>query len=82
MEGYEKRSDLIGRRLRTDARTHARRTVADGRALVEAALRLKPRLIVSDITMPHLNGIDAASRIKTSLPGIKLLFVTAHTSAA
>jgi len=57
-------------------------TVADGRALVEAALRLKPDLIVSDISMPHLNGIDAAIQIKTSLPGIKLLFVTMHSSSA
>ena len=57
-------------------------TVADGRALVEAALRLKPDLIVSDITMPHLHGIDAAIQIKASLPGIKLLFVTAHSSSA
>lgn len=56
-------------------------TVADGRALVEAALRLKPDLIVSDITMPHLNGIEAASQIKTSLPGIKLLFVTMNSSS-
>lgn len=57
-------------------------TVADGRALVEAALRLKPDLIVSDITMPHLNGIDATRHIKMSLPGIKLLFVTMHSSSA
>ena len=57
-------------------------TVGDGRALVEAALRLKPDLIVVDITMPHLNGIDAAMQIKTSLPGIKLLFVTMHSSSA
>jgi len=57
-------------------------TVADGHALVEAALRLKPDLIISDITMPHLNGIDAAIQIKTSLPRIKLLFVTAHSSSA
>jgi DNA-binding NarL/FixJ family response regulator len=56
--------------------------VTDGRALVDAALRLKPDLIVSDITMPHLNGIDAASQIKMSLPGIKLLFVTMHSSSA
>ena len=56
--------------------------MADGRALVEAALRLKPDLIVSDITMPHLNGIDAASQIKMSLPGIKLLFVTMHSNSA
>jgi DNA-binding NarL/FixJ family response regulator len=57
-------------------------TVADGRALVEAALRLKPDLIIADITMPHLSGIEAARQIKTSLPGIKLLFVTMHSSSA
>ena len=57
-------------------------TVEDGRPLVEAALRLKPDLIVVDITMPQLNGIDAARQIKASLPGIKLLFVTMHSSSA
>jgi DNA-binding NarL/FixJ family response regulator len=56
-------------------------TVADGRALVEAALRLKPDLIVLDISMPHLSGILAARQIKTSLPEIKLLFVTMHSSS-
>jgi CheY-like chemotaxis protein len=55
-------------------------TVTDGRALVEAALRLKPDLIVADITMPLLNGIDAAVQIKKRLPSMKLLFVTMHTS--
>jgi CheY-like chemotaxis protein len=55
-------------------------TVADGRALVEAALRLRPDLIVADITMPLSNGIDAAAPIKKSLPGTKLLFVTMHSS--
>jgi DNA-binding NarL/FixJ family response regulator len=57
-------------------------TVADGRALVEAALRLKPDMIVVDITMPHLSGIDAARKIHATLPRIKLLFVTMHTSSA
>ena len=57
-------------------------TVADGRALVEAALRLKPDLIVADITMPLLNGIDAAVQIKKSLPEMRLLFVTMHSSPA
>lgn len=56
--------------------------VADGRALVEAALSLVPDLIVADITMPHLNGIDAAIKIRTSLPGMKLLFITMHSSPA
>jgi DNA-binding NarL/FixJ family response regulator len=57
-------------------------TVTDGRALVEAALRLKPDLIILDITMPLLNGIDAAIQIKKSLPEVKLLFVTMHVNPA
>jgi len=56
--------------------------VADGRALVEAAQRLRPDLIVADITMPLLNGIDAAVQIRKSLPGMKLVFVTMHASTA
>lgn len=54
--------------------------VADGRALVETALRLKPDLIILDITMPLLNGIDAAREIKKHLPEVKLLFVTMHSN--
>jgi DNA-binding NarL/FixJ family response regulator len=57
-------------------------TVEDGRALVEAALRLKPDLIVVDITMPLLNGIDAAVQIKNLLPAMKFLFVTMHAATA
>ena len=57
-------------------------TVADGHALVDAALQLKPDLIILDITMPLLNGIDAAVRIKKSLPKVKLLFVTMHVNPA
>jgi DNA-binding NarL/FixJ family response regulator len=57
-------------------------TVSDGRALVEAALRTKPDLIVLDITMPLLNGIDAAVQIRKSLPAVKLLFITMHVSPA
>jgi DNA-binding NarL/FixJ family response regulator len=57
-------------------------TVTDGRALIDAALRLQPDLIVLDITMPLLNGIDAAVQIKKSLPAAKLLFVTMHVSPA
>jgi DNA-binding NarL/FixJ family response regulator len=56
--------------------------VTDGRALVDAALRLQPDLIVLDITMPLLNGVDAAVQIKKSLPGVKLLFVTMHVNPA
>jgi len=55
-------------------------TVEDGRALVDAAVRLSPDLIILDITMPILNGIDAAREIRKRLPQVKLLFVTMHTS--
>jgi DNA-binding NarL/FixJ family response regulator len=55
-------------------------TVEDGRALIDAAVRLTPDLIILDITMPILNGIDAAREIRKRLPDVKLLFVTMHTS--
>ena len=57
-------------------------TLTDGRALLDAALRLKPDLIVLDVTMPLLNGIDAAVQIKKRLSGVKLLFLTMHNNPA
>jgi RNA polymerase sigma factor (sigma-70 family) len=55
-------------------------TVEDGRALVAAAEQLKPDLIVLDISMPLLNGLDAARQVKKSVPEAKLLFLTMHAS--
>ncbi|MEO8367619.1 MAG: response regulator transcription factor [Candidatus Solibacter sp.] len=54
--------------------------VEDGRSLVEAALKLRPELIILDIGMPILNGIDAAKQIRKAWPEAKLLFLTMHTS--
>lgn len=73
---------LDGLRAFLDPHIESVGTVTDGRALVEAALRLKPELIILDITMPLLNGIDAAIQIKKSLPGVKLLFITMHVNPA
>jgi len=50
--------------------------VSDGQALIEAALRLKPDVIVADVTMPILNGLDAARRIKEHAPNMKFIFLT------
>jgi DNA-binding NarL/FixJ family response regulator len=50
--------------------------VTDGRALLEAAERLQPDIIVTDIAMPQLNGLDAARKLKVKAPGIKLIFIT------
>ncbi len=53
-------------------------TVGDGRALLEAAANLTPDVIVLDITMPHLNGLDAGRQIKAKMPKTKLIFMTQH----
>ncbi len=51
-------------------------TVGDGRALVDAAARLKPEAIVLDISMPLLNGLDAGRQVKQMDPSVKLVYVT------
>jgi DNA-binding NarL/FixJ family response regulator len=54
-------------------------TVSDGRAMVRAAAQLKPDVIVVDIAMPVLNGLDAGQQVKESLPAVKLIFLTMNT---
>src|SRR5215510_4093434 len=51
--------------------------VRDGRALLEAAVTLEPDVIVADLSMPGMNGIDACRTIKHSLPQTKVVLVTA-----
>ena len=53
----------------------------NGRALVQAAEQLKPDVILLDISMPELNGIEAARRLRKLVPRAKLIFVTMHTDA-
>ena len=50
--------------------------VPDGRALLAEAIKLRPDIIVLDIGMPLLNGLDAAIRLKELLPSAKLVFLT------
>ena len=56
-------------------------TVGDGRALVRAASTLKPQLIVVDVAMPLLNGLDAGQQIKQMLPSVKLVYLTMSQDA-
>jgi DNA-binding NarL/FixJ family response regulator len=53
-------------------------TVLDGCALVEATLKLRPDVVVTDISMPTMNGIEAVQVIRQILPDIKLIFLTMH----
>lgn len=52
--------------------------VEDGRALVEAAGKLRPDVIVADVTMPHLNGIDALVELRQSGDRVPVVFLTMH----
>jgi DNA-binding NarL/FixJ family response regulator len=52
--------------------------VSDGQSLVEAAAKLRPDVVVTDISMPKLGGIEAARAIRVALPDTKLIFLTMH----
>jgi DNA-binding NarL/FixJ family response regulator len=51
-------------------------TVADGHALLDSAALLKPDVVVADIAMPLLNGLEAGRQLKEKMPGVKLVFLT------
>ena len=53
--------------------------VDNGHALVSSAARLTPDVIVTDISMPGLDGIDAVALILRSNPGARIVFVTVHS---
>jgi DNA-binding NarL/FixJ family response regulator len=59
----EKKFDVIG-------------LAADGRTMLEESIRLRPDVIVADVSMPLLNGLDAARRIKEKTPNVKFVFLT------
>lgn len=50
--------------------------VSDGRALLKAARALKPDVVIVDIAMPMLNGLEAARILRTEMPACKLIFLT------
>lgn len=53
---------------------------SDGREAVECASRLEPDIILLDIGMPNLNGLDAARQILATTPGARILILTVHDS--
>lgn len=55
--------------------------VTDGRTLIKAAATLKPDVIILDIAMPQLNGLDAGEQIKHKMPSVKLVYLTMNMAA-
>ena len=54
----------------------------DGHALVDTSLGLRPDVIIVDIAMPVLNGLDAAQQVRQKLPAVKVIFLTMNTDPA
>jgi DNA-binding NarL/FixJ family response regulator len=54
------------------------RGVSDGEALVDAALELRPDVVLCDVTMPRLSGFQAIHRVRQSLPQVRFIFLTMH----
>src|SRR5207244_6333542 len=52
---------------------------ADGQAAVELTTRLRPDVVVLDIVMPRLNGVEAAHHITRACPGVGVILLTMHT---
>jgi len=50
--------------------------VADGRAMISEGIRLRPDVVIADVGMPLLNGLDAARRIREQAPNVKFIFLT------
>ncbi len=50
--------------------------VGDGHALIEAAERLRPDVVVIDVAMPILNGLEAGRRVKKLLPSVKIVYLS------
>jgi DNA-binding NarL/FixJ family response regulator len=55
-------------------------TVGDGRELLKAAAKLQPDIVITDVSMPQLNGIDATKELKKTHPDIKVIILTQHTN--
>lgn len=57
-------------------------TVEDGEALLEAAQRLKPDIIITDISMPKLSGLKATRALQHTVPQSKVIILTGHCEPA
>jgi DNA-binding NarL/FixJ family response regulator len=71
---------LAGLRKLVEVECEVVGTVEDGRSLVDAAQKLQPDLILLDISMPLLNGLEAARQLRVLVPESKLIFLTMHAS--
>lgn len=70
-----------GLRVLLDSEYQLTEIVEDGRQLIEAALRIQPDVIVADVSMPLLNGLDAIEQLRGYGLNAKVIFLTMHSDA-
>jgi DNA-binding NarL/FixJ family response regulator len=78
-EDHAQTAERLRKLLRAEFEVIA--SVEDGNALVEAAARLSPDVIITDIAMPGLDGIAAAELIRRHDPNARVVFVTVHAES-
>jgi DNA-binding NarL/FixJ family response regulator len=76
VDDYEPWRDFIVNTLKKEPGLEVIGQVSDGSTAVQQAHQLKPDLILLDIGLPTLNGIQAATRIRESSPSSKILFIS------
>jgi DNA-binding NarL/FixJ family response regulator len=75
-DDYKEMRDRAARLLESEYEVVG--VVSDGRALLEAALKMQPDVCVIDISMPLVSGIEAATRLRESGSNAKIIFLTVH----
>lgn len=68
--------------LSTEADLHVVGGAADGRAALQAVATLQPDVVVTDISMPGLNGIEAVRQLRQTHPAIKIIILSMHANHA
>ena len=81
VEDFEPFRRFVGSMLQSRSDLQIVAEVSDGEAAVQKAEELQPDLILLDIGLPQLNGIEAARRIRRVSPDSKILFVSEHSSS-
>lgn len=81
VDDFEPWRRSVCRILEKQEHLHIVGEAADGLEAVQKAAELKPDLILLDISLPRLDGIEAAIRIYQAAPGMRIIFLTQHNDA-
>lgn len=82
VDDHEEFRRILRQILQPEPDLHVVGEAEDGEVAVELALKRQPAVVLMDLAMPHLDGFEAARRIKATRPETKVLVLTLHTEEA